>query len=242
MKTLSLYVALLTPALAFASIGKIAELDGKASRTPEGGAAAELKVGSEIEIKDTIEVSAGGHLKLELNDTSQIMLGEKSKLYIDEAQFEGQDCKSFLGTLKSGSLFTKVKKLLNGNTYEVKTERAVAGVRGTIFRIDADAVVKTAKGRSAKASIVRVLEGAVRVNPSKEIAKKLKGQLKKGERKEIAGPSEVSADEWEKIFVTLQAGQAQAIGTDLFEAAELDEKQKNDEFSKWLQKSGNGVP
>ncbi len=225
---------LLMPAASFAAIGKVVILEGKGTRTPESGAAVDLKVGSDIELKDTLKVS-GGNLKFELNDGSQIALADKSELFIDDAKFEGQDCTSFLGTLKAGSLWTKVKKLLGGAKYEVKTERAVAGVRGTIFRIDADTLIKAAKGRHA--TLVRVTEGVVRVNPSKAAAATMKSQVKKGgERKEVPGPREVTEDEWEKQFVELAKGQDFAVGDDLWTKAELDKAQKNDAFQKWLDK------
>ena len=144
---------MLFPAVSSAAIGKVVLLEGKGTRAPDSGAAVELKVGSEIELHDTLKVT-GGNLKFELNDGSQIALADKSELYIDDAQFEGQACTTFLGTLKAGSLWTHVKKLLGAAKYEVKTERAVAGVRGTIFRIDADTLVKAAKGRHA--TLVRV--------------------------------------------------------------------------------------
>ena len=74
-----------------------------------------------------------------------------------------------------------MKKAIGGAKYEVQTERAVAGVRGTIFRVDADALVKAnkGKGQARKASIVRVVEGAVNVRPSAEVAKASKAQIKK---------------------------------------------------------------
>ena len=226
----------LSPAAALASVGKVVALEGKGTRTPDGGGAAvALKVGTEIELKDTLKVSGGG-LKFELNDGSQIALADKSELVVDDAQFEGQDCKSFLGTLKAGSLWTHVKKLLGGSKYEVKTERAVAGVRGTIFRIDADTLIKAAQGRHA--TVVRVAEGVVRVNPSAAIAKTMKAQTKPGERKQVPGPKEITADEWEAKFVELAAGQDFAVGADLWENAQLVEAQKNDAFSKWLDKNG----
>jgi hypothetical protein len=116
----------------------------------------------------------------------------------------------------------------------VKTERAVAGVRGTIFRIDADTLIKAAKGRHA--TVVRVTEGIVRVNPSKTAAATMKTQAKKGERREVPGPKEITEDEWEKQFVELAKGQDFAVGDDLWTKAELDKVQKNDAFQKWLDK------
>ncbi|MEW6433791.1 MAG: FecR family protein [Myxococcota bacterium] len=221
---------------AFAAVGKIQVLDGSGTRTPKGGAAAALAVGSEIELGDVVEVKKG-HLKLELNDGSVIALAEKSTLEITEADFEGQERKGFSAFLKAGSLWTKVKKALGGGKFEVTTERAVAGVRGTIFRIDADTLVKAARGQGRRASIVRVVEGVVAVHPTKAIAKTLKGATtaKKGPRVEVAGPKEITADEWEARFVELQRGQQIAVGVDLWEQAEVQAAAKADAFSKWLE-------
>lgn len=238
MKRLLVVAVALLSSLCLADIGKISTVEGEATRTPKGGAAVALAAGSTIELGDTITVKTG-NLKLELTDGSIIALAPASTLEITEAEFEGQERKGFSGLLKGGSLWTKVKKALGGGKFEVSTERAVAGVRGTIFRIDADALVKAAKGgQGRRASIVRVVEGSVAVKPSAVIAKSLKKAApKKGPRVEVAGPSEVSADEWEKIFVTLAANQQIAVGVDLWEQAQIDEAAKNDAFSKWIEKN-----
>jgi hypothetical protein len=226
---------------AFAEVGKVAALEGEASRTAkDGGATEALKVGSAIELGDTITVKTG-NLKFELNDGTVIMLAPASVLEITRADFEGQERKGFSGLLKGGSLWTKVKKALGAGEFEVSTERAVAGVRGTIFRIDADALVKAAKGKQGrKASIVRVLEGAVAVNPTKKIIGTMKGAVPraKGPRVEVPGPKELSGpDEWEKVFVTLQANQQIAVGEDLWDQAQIEEAVKKDAFSKWIEKN-----
>lgn len=224
---------------ALAEVGKVAALEGEATRAAKDGAAEALKVGSNIELGDTITVKTG-NLKFELNDGSVIMLAPASVLEITKAEFEGQERKGFQGLLKGGSLWTKVKKALGAGEFEVSTERAVAGVRGTIFRIDADALVKAAKGKGRKASIVRVIEGSVAVNPSKLIAAQLAEALKKkkaGPRVEVPGPKEVTVQEWEKIFVTLAANQQIAVSADLWEQAELEEAVKKDAFAKWIEKN-----
>lgn len=228
---------------ALADVGKIVLLEGAATRTPKGGAAQALAKGSAIDLGDTLEVSTG-NMKLELTDGSVIMLAEKSKLVINEADFEGQERKGFGAFLEFGSLWTHVKKTLSGAKFEVTTERAVAGVRGTIFRIDADTLVKGAKGKAQgrHASIVRVVEGVVNVKPSAEVAKDSKGAVPKapaakGPRVQVAGPKEVSLDEWEKIFVDLQKDQQVIVGVDLWEQAEVDRASRNDAFSKWVEKN-----
>lgn len=240
MNRLLVVAVSLLSSLCFAEVGKIAAVEGDASRTPKGGGAAvALTVGAAVELGDTLTVKTG-NLKFELADGSVILLAPASTLEITEAEFEGQERKGFSGLLKGGSLWTKVKKALGGGKFEVSTERAVAGVRGTIFRIDADALVKAAKGKSQarRASIVRVVEGSVAVKPSEAIAKSLKAAApKKGPRVEVAGPQEVSADQWEKIFVTLAANQQIVVGVDLWEQAEVDAASKADAFSKWIEKN-----
>ncbi len=224
---------------AFGEVGKVTVLEGKATRSPGGGAAAALAVGSDIELGDSLEVKSG-NMKFELTDGSVIALAPGSKLQISEAEFEGQERKGFKAFLGAGSLWTKVKKTITGAKFEVTTERAVAGVRGTIFRIDADALVKAAKGR--KASVIRVVEGVVNVKPSEEVIKAShaaapKAAPPKGKRVQVAGPTEISADEWEKRFVDLQANQQVAVGVDLWDQAEAAAALKNDAFAKWLEKN-----
>jgi hypothetical protein len=229
------------PALAFGSVGKVAVLEGSATRTGKDGKSAALAAGGAIELEDTIKVAKPGNLKFELNDGSVIMLGQGSELKINKADFEGQERKGdgFLGFLKTGSLWTSVKKAVGGAPFEVETDRAVAGVRGTMFRIDADALVK-----GAKVSIVQVKDGIVRVNPSASLKKQMAKTVKKaakGERKQVAGPTEVSADEWEKKFADLQKGQQVVVGVDIFDQAEIDQKSADDAFGKWISGQG-GTP
>ncbi len=239
--------AALVAGQAFAEIGKITVVEGNALRRPKEGAPVKLAVGTPIELGDTLDVDTG-NLKLELNDGSVIALGEKSKLQINEADFEGQERKGFSAVLEAGKLWTKVKKALGGAKYEVSTERAVAGVRGTIFRIDADTLVKAAKGKGGKgakarkASVVRVVEGVVNVKPSAAVIKASTAAAPpppkpKGPRTQVAGPQEISLDEWEKKFVDLQQNQQIVIGVDLWEQAEIEAAAKNDAFSKWLEKN-----
>ena len=98
---------LLLSSLALAEVGKVAALDGDATRTPKGGAAQALKTGSTLELGDTLSVKTG-NLKFELNDGSVIMLAPASVLEITEAEFQGQERTGFSGLLKAGSLWTKV--------------------------------------------------------------------------------------------------------------------------------------
>lgn len=227
---------------ALASVGKVTVLDGEATRTAADGKSFPLAVGGAIELHDVLDVPRG-NLKLELTDGSVIALAEKSRLEIREAEFRDQERSAFWGHLSAGSLWTTVKKALGGGKYEVTTDRAVAGVRGTVFRVDADAFLqRSGSGRPRQASIIRVLDGVVNVHPSAAVIAASKGQVpkrkvKKGPRVQVAGPHEVSADTWENIFVDLQKNTQISVGVDLWEQAEVDAKVRSDAFSQWIAKS-----
>ena len=48
--------------------------------------------------------------------------------------------------LRRGSMFFSVKKLAAGSNFEIKTPRAVAGVRGTLGWINADGIIRLLRG------------------------------------------------------------------------------------------------
>jgi hypothetical protein len=234
-------LALLLPGLALASIGKISILEGKATRTDEAGQEQALGVGSEIELKDVINVGPKSNLKLTLTDGSVIMLGEESRLHIDEATFEAQDRKGFSARLGFGKIWASVKKALGGSEakFEVTTERAVAGVRGTIFRVD---YANTAKAMTPQKPlmVVRVVEGRVVVEA--QVRKAVKNQAKPpavaGMRKQVPGPQEVSKEEWEKKFAELQAQQEiQLMDTELKAPQALNQKAMKDDFGRFVDRN-----
>ncbi|MHB8878920.1 MAG: FecR family protein [Myxococcaceae bacterium] len=232
-------VLLLLPSLAFASVGKIAVVEGKATRTPKGGQAVALAAGSEVEVGDVLDVPKGGNLKLQLNDESVIMLGEASQLTIDEASFSGQDRKGFFATLNIGKFWTKVSKAVGGSSkFEVKTGKAVAGVRGTIFRIDSKTLLAAANSTAPKRMVskVAVTQGVVQVDAP--VKKAAAGALpQKGPRKQVPGPQQISLDEWEQKFVQLQANQMVIVGEDLWQEAAIDPKDSQDAFGRFVKKN-----
>ncbi len=128
----SLMLVACLSAVAHGGVGTVTVLDGSAERTPQGGKAVALAKGAALEAGDLVKV-AKGNLKVVLADDSVLMLGEGSELRLDEATFAGKERKGVSLRLLLGALWTHVTK---GGRYEVQTERAVAGVRGTTFRVD----------------------------------------------------------------------------------------------------------
>lgn len=130
-------IGLLAPLAALAEVGKVEVLDGAATRTPRGGAESPLAVGAAIEVGDTLAVKSGT-LAVRLSDDSVLALDEGSSLRVDEADFGDLDTKKFSARLLLGSLWAKVAPLLAGSgaKFEITTDRAVAGVRGTAFSVE----------------------------------------------------------------------------------------------------------
>jgi hypothetical protein len=246
-RSLALAVLLL-PMLALASVGKVSVLEGQASRTPGAGGKQALRVGSDIELGDTLEVGPRSNLKLTLSDRSVIMLGENSQLRIDEARFEGQERKGFSATLGFGKIWSHVEKMMAGSNakFEVRTERAVAGVRGTIFRVDAVKVVGATTQLARRAhTVVRVVEGRVAVEAQVKKAGSKPGATppgKQGPRVQVPGPTEVSAEQWERRFVELQANQQVSVGEELWKEAAVDAASKKDAFARFVDKQQGATP
>jgi len=201
-------------------------LEGKANRTPVGAAvAAHLKQGDQILQGDHIATEAKSRVELRLDDKSILRLGPNAELALTEANFAGGGEKRKLTVkLFFGNLWAKVASAVSGDQhFAVETENAVAGVRGTTFRVDAHA---------DKSVLVRVYAGAVAVaRPQDETPANPEGTL----RKEVPGPAEVTRAAWEKLV----GAQMQIVISKKGEPGEptpfTDADEANDPFAKWNQ-------
>jgi ferric-dicitrate binding protein FerR (iron transport regulator) len=163
-------------------------LEGNATAAQAGTVAQPLAVGAVLHEGDVIETAPGGRLEISFANGTLLRVGESSRIHLREAPVSGG---AFRARLLLGNLWAKVHKLIAGEHFEVETENAVAGVRGTEFRVEA------AGGKGE--DLVRVYEGAVevkhagwmggawshRVEPNRE--------LRISRDKAPAGPAEFSA-------------------------------------------------
>jgi hypothetical protein len=230
----ALVLALLSAWPVLAAVGSVTIVEGAAFRTPKGGAEQPLKQGAEVELDDTLRTGADGNVKLTLTDQSVLVLGPESELVVERAEFESQDRSRVSLKLLVGGVWAKVKKAIAGSdsTFEVSAARAVAGVRGTIFRVDATPLIVGTRPPKIRETVVRVTEGRVAVNA--QVKKAAAKPPPKGPRLEVPGPTEVTAEEWEKRFVELQAGRQVRITDTQFQTGKATEKK--DAIDKFLQK------
>ena len=241
MSTLRAKLALglwLVASPAVASVWQVAALEGTAVRVPKGGVEQPLATGSPVELEDTVRTGSASSVKLLLSDGTALALGADSELVLEVAEFVGQERGAFSARLVLGKFWAKVRKMAAGSTsrFEVKAGRAVAGVRGTIFRMDAAPLVAGSHPPKIRETLVRVLEGKVGVDAEvrKATAKAATGPAP-GPRHEVPGPAEVTAEEWEKRFVELQAKQQVSIGDSYFRTGTFDPKKK-DALDRFLDK------
>lgn len=211
---------LAAPALADAANGTVTFLEGEATRAPRNGKPQRLSLDAEVAQGDTVETRADTRLEITMPDKSKVRLGPNSRLVLEKAEFreEGRD---FKAKLFFGSVWSKVSKVFGAEkNFEIRTERAVAGVRGTIFRID---------GPRSKAVMVRVYEGAVAVAGQRASDAK----VQKGERIQVKGPQQVDRKQWEKIVTAMMQVKVSADGTP-GEPERFDEAEdRKDAWARW---------
>ena len=207
-----------------ARTAQVSFLEGRAQRSRGRGARGDLRVGSMVGQGDTIETQDATRLEIRFGDGSILRLGPKSRVQLAEAHFGGGAARRKLtARLFLGRLWAKVTSVIQGDQkFQVETENAVAGVRGTTFRVDAN---------EDKSVLVRVYDGSVAV------AKKtpLYADKRRPARREVPGPAEVTRDEWEKLVGRQMQIFISADGTPGEPEQFSPDVDKDDPFALWNQ-------
>jgi len=218
--------ALLVPAARAAQqqpAGTVTFVAGEASRVA-AGKAEKLAVGSVVHAGDVLETKRRTRLEVKLADQSVLRLGPASRAVVAEAAF-GKDVedRKISAKLLVGQVWANVAKAVGGEArFEVQTENAVAGVRGTTFRVDA---------ASDRSVVVKVYSGTVAVAAGPLPRPEHTGA--KPERRQIAGPEEVSREQWEKIVTSMMEVRVSAKGVPTEPAAFAIAKRGGDEWEEW---------
>jgi hypothetical protein len=227
--SLGLAAATATAASAPASAGSVTFLAGQAQRVA-GGKTTPLAVGAPVFAGDVIETQKRTRLELKLADQSVLRLGPAARIDLSAATFgRSVEERQVSAKLRVGNVWAKVAKTVGGESrFEVKTENAVAGVRGTTFRVDAaqdrSVVVKVYNGTVAVAGsrIPRPEHGVggdaepTRAGEPTKVAAagtEAKAAEAKKVRRQVAGPKQVTKEQWEKIVTSMMAVRVSADGT-----------------------------
>ena len=160
-----------------------------------------LKINDMIQPGCVVTTGAGSLLELVLPDKSVVRIAEKTKFNLVSADFSDESGKRSIGiSVGIGKAWMKVRKLLRGGDgkFEVSCHNAVAGVRGTVFRLDVE---------NDQSALIKVYEGEVNVAAPKSATRsdKMTGApAKVAGPTVVPGPRPVSMEEWAYIVKKMQ--------------------------------------
>ncbi len=178
-------------------------IEGAAQAFAPGAASGvPLKKGDRLTKDHELKVGEKSRVELRFPDNTVMRLSEKSTLKLSRISYNRKTgTKNFKVALSVGRMWANVKKLVTpDSTVEVKTVNAVAGVRGTVYRVNVE---------EDKSAMVKVYDGAVYVaSPPKEVPKpasEASGPVPVPGPHEVPSPvHEVTMEEWQVIIKSMQ--------------------------------------
>ncbi len=181
-----------------------------------------LKVGDKLTKKHYVSTGEKSKVEIKLPDGSIIRVAPSSKVRMRSLLADKKGKKRDVGIkLQAGKIWANVSKAIGSDSkFEVETDNAVAGVRGTIFRVDrADNDV----------TVVKVYTGAVAVSNAPIYQKK--GHTK-ANRVEVPGPRQVTKRQYEELLAKALQEIRVAANGELSEPASFD-PQSSIEKTEW---------
>lgn len=198
-KTTVFLLLLMVTSFAIEPAGTIQSITGTAeqnlARAPGWKPA---RVRAKVSLNDQIRTDAESSAELLWANGGVLRMAELSTMAVTEQAKEENSTEPGAKVLK-GRVWANMQKISNtGKKFSIESPTAVAGIRGTIFRVDVGADSSTD---------VLVYEGKVAVGPGAA----LKDTTKKDtiDRKEVEGPGEVEGPQEVTLekWVTIIAGQ-----------------------------------
>jgi hypothetical protein len=115
-------------------IGKVSELEGKATATRADGTKVELKEGDPVFQNDIIETDEDGAIGLEFADESTFSLGDSGRMVLDDMVYDPGGENNSMGVSLVAGAFTFVSGQISKadpDAMALKTPVATIGIRGT---------------------------------------------------------------------------------------------------------------
>jgi hypothetical protein len=192
-----------------------------------------IEKGSKLKREQEVRVGANSRMEIRFPDGTIMRLSEKSRLIMDEVLYDrNTENKNVKVNLAIGKLWANVKKLATPDSkVEVRTSNAVAGVRGTVYRVNVEA---------DKSALVKVYDGSVYVaNPPKgesgKPPKEVSAPVPVPGPHEVPPPyHEVTLEEW---YVIVKSFQQVTISPDGVpsQPQDFDRVADADDWVKWNQ-------
>ena len=201
----------------------ITMIEGKASKAAKKkGPWKAVKKGSTLSASDYLKTADDSRVEVTFPDQSKLRIDQNSLVKMKSLMAGAGGKRKFDVHLQSGKVWATVRKAVGGEEkFNVTTENAVAGVRGTIFRVDY---------QQEAATVVRVYSGAVAVRNMPVYAKP--DDIKKGKRVQVAGPQVISKKQWEELIAKeMQMVRVDADGR----MSEADFSATDEADDKWVQ-------
>lgn len=178
----------------------ISYLDGAARIMPAGrDVAVTLKINDKLAAGAEVNTGVKTKLELILPDKSRLRFADNSRFKLVQMEAGEAEPREITVHLAIGKAWANVSKAVGGNSnFALTCENAIAGVRGTVYRLDVS---------ENKSALVRVYEGAVAVAGGGKMleAPKVVGPPQKiAGPQPIAGPKPVSMAEWNFIIKAMQ--------------------------------------
>ncbi len=187
-----------------------------------------LKMGEIVRGGDEISTGAKSRLEITMPDKSFLRFADNSRFRIVKIDVPDDAKGGYMKVhMAIGRAWANVSRIIGGKkNFELTCENAVAGVRGTIYRMNVN---------EDKSALVRVYDGTVAVAGGGDIAEHSKvigpPQPIAGP-KSIPGPRKVTMEEWTYIIKAMQ--QIRISGSGAAEKpSDFTEKEDRDAWVDW---------
>jgi len=183
---------------------KVTLLEGRAYRTRAGQEESNpLSINDLLVSGDQIYTEKNSRIEIRLPDGSYLRFGELTRLELEAADLDQIKRKRDIGVkVLFGNVWANVSRLFSAKgRFDISTRTAVAGVRGTVYRMNVH------KDNSAE---VKVYTGEVFVSSLSESRKKAEAIQKLDQPKAVSGPKPipgprvVTRQEWTHIVRSMQ--------------------------------------
>lgn len=207
-------------------------VDGKAHVYQAGSqAGTPLKKNDYIAKNQEVRVGARSRVELKFPDGTVMRFAEGSVVKMEDLSFDPKTRnKKVKVDMGGGKLWANVRKLITSDSkVEVKTLNAVAGVRGTVYRVNVD---------DDNSAMVKVYDGSVYVDGKQQATGR---QAPAGPPVQVSGPHEVAPpyhevtmEEWHVIVKSFQQVTISPQGV-ASKPQDFDVRQDMDDWVRWNQ-------